>query len=526
MSFSTVASKWLRLLLVAALAIVFAQSVAADDIVTRRFPSESPSQDPMPGSRQEIGADKTLAEVWTRLDRLENQNAELVRQNTELRSLVEATVALPGIPNEEAANVDDVTSPGQGSLLSFSYTGDDQQLGTTSIAGIESLQSTIERLRSNLTVTTVNKDFNIALFGGFSGELVFADARPFIPSAVTRITRSIGRNTNVAEVHGKSSYLGAMIAGPRMGEYQIGGQILAFFYGENVLSDRTGLFFARGNGELKSRCWRFAIGLDNDIVNPLAPDTINFVRGAGTGNLGYLRGQFRVERFFHLGNDRQWTAQFALSDPVVTTFSNFDATEGLTEDNGWPNVEARLAFEAGPPVMREGGRQRPFGIGVSGLVGQLRTISLDENVVSDVWAVGGDIRVPLTEWLAVKGEVFHGQAIGTYNGAVVQNFTLVTREGIRSTGGWGEVAIQWTPCLHSHFGGGIDDPRNENLAPSQVKRNEFCFANIIWDVTEVMDIGFEVSYRETSYVSQTIEPSLVATDNNATIYRGRVRIKF
>jgi len=233
-----------------------------------------------------------------------------------------------------------------------------------------------------------------------------------------------------------------------------------------------------------------------------------------------------VERYLQLCNDRQWTTQFALSDPVVTTFSNFDAIDGLTEDNGWPNVEGRLAFEAGPLMKQEGGLQRPFGVGVSGLVGQLRRIGLVSNVVSNVWAVGTDVRVPITEWLGIKGELFHGQAIGTYNGGVVQNFTLDTREGIRSTGGWCELSVQWTPCLHSHFACGVDDPRNQNLSPSQIKRNEFCSANIIWEPTELLDIGFEVSYRETSYVSQLIEPPIVAGDNHAVIYHSRVRLKF
>ena len=527
MNLLTRTRNWWRMLIVAALAIFAVQSVTADDAVTYQgSPSESPFRDQMPRARQEKDGEERLRHIRNRLDRLESQNAGLVEQNVELQRLLEASVTPLETPDIGNASVDGFYTVSDGTAASYSEADYAAQPVESFAGGMPSLQSAVEQLSENLTVTTVNKDFQIALFGAFSGELIFASARPIIPSGVTTITPSIGRDTQVAEVHGKSSYLGAVIVGPRMGDLQIGGRIVAFFYGENVLADKTGLFFAKGHGELKNDRWRFALGLDSDVVNPLSPTTLNFVRGSGAGNLGYLRGQFRVERYLHLCNDRQWTAQFALSDPVVTTFSNFDANEGLTEDNGWPNIEARLAFEAGPLMMREGGQQRPFGIGVSGLIGQLRRIGLASNVVSDVWAVGTDIRVPITNWLSVQGELFHGQTIGTYNGAVVQNFTLVTREGIRSTGGWCEASIQWTPYLHSHFGGGVDNPRDQNLSPGQIERNEFCFANIIWEPTELLDIGFEVSYRDTSYVSQTIAPSIVLSDNNAMIYHGRVRIKF
>jgi hypothetical protein len=227
-----------------------------------------------------------------------------------------------------------------------------------------------------------------------------------------------------------------------------------------------------------------------------------------------------------MGDRSQWTAQFALSDPVVTTFINFDLNEGVTEANGWPNVEGRLAYSAGPYVATSGGKKRPFGIGVSGLIGQLRRVGLFSNAITDVWVVGTDVRVPINEWLGVKGELFHGQAIGTYNGAALQNFTLVTREGIRSSGGWCDVAVQWTARLHSHLGGGIDDPRNHNLSPGQIERNTFYFANVIWEPKPWFEIGFELSYRETDYVPQTLAPSVVTSDNDAMIFLHRVRIKF
>jgi hypothetical protein len=222
----------------------------------------------------------------------------------------------------------------------------------------------------------------------------------------------------------------------------------------------------------------------------------------------------------------QLTTQFALTDPVVTSFTRIEFAEGLLEDNGWPNVEGRLAIGLGPSEMRNGVAQRPMEAGASALVGQLRRAGLPDNVVTDVWMIGADMRIPITSSCGFKGEFFHGKAIGVYNGAVVQTFSLDTREPIRATGGWGEMYVDWTPRLHSHVGAGIDDPLDGNLSPFQVRRNEVVYANLIWDVRDWLDVGFEVSYRETAYVDLRVTPTELLVDNHAMIYHTRVRMKF
>jgi hypothetical protein len=73
------------------------------------------------------------------------------------------------------------------------------------------------------------------------------------------------------------------------------------------------------------------------------------------------------------------------------------------------------------------------------LVGQLRRTDFPgPNRTLDVWALGADARVSMTERLGFKGEFFTGQSIGNYNAAILQvNNDLL--EPIRSTGGWGEI---------------------------------------------------------------------------------------
>jgi hypothetical protein len=142
-----------------------------------------------------------------------------------------------------------------------------------------------------------------------------------------------------------------------------------------------------------------------------------------------------------------------------------------------------------------------------------------------VWAFGADAQIALTDRCGVKGEFFTGQSIGNYNAAVLQvnndNF-----DPIRSTGGWGEFYVHWNKCLHSHFGYGIDDPLDSTVTPgltaARINRNQFFFGNLIWDVTKNLEVGFEVSHWDTSYVNVTP----VDIDNSAWMYHTRVRLKF
>ena len=387
-------------------------------------------------------------------------------------------------------------------------------------SGLEKLGAGVEELGQNLTVTTAHKEYcaKIALFGAFSGELIFAEKRPLIPSAISLIAPDFGNDSTTAELHAKSSYLGAAVIGPQFGSFQVGGLCLAYFYGEVVDEDVPGLFVARMYGELKNDFWRFSLGLDGDLVVPLAPTTLNWAIGNGAGNMGYQRSQFRIERYLYPDYDTQLTFQCALTDPTVTSFANFNLVEGLQESNGWPNLEGRVVWGYGPRCELAGEQKRSIEVGASGLVGQLRRTRLGPPDIADVWAYGFDAQVKLTDWFGFKAEFFDGQAIGTYNAAIVQNFNA-NREPIRSSGGWGEVYVYWTPCLHSHFGYCIDNPRDADLTAGLPSRNEFVFGNVLWDVTNSIDVGFEISHWETAYMAPL-------RDNDSMVYHTRVRIKF
>jgi len=220
-------------------------------------------------------------------------------------------------------------------------------------SGMEKLGAGVEKIGENLTVTTAHKEcgFKLAVFGGISSEMILADARPLIPSAVATVSPDFGRDSPIAELSARSSYLGAAAIGPSVGDFQSGGLVLAYLYSSTIIDDNYGFFVARGYGELKNDCWRFSAGLDGDVINPLNPEMIDWSPGFGAGNVGFLRAQLRAERYFYPSDESKVTAQFALSNPIPTNYVHFSVLEGLTESNGWPNVEGRLALGVGRLVV-------------------------------------------------------------------------------------------------------------------------------------------------------------------------------
>ena len=247
-----------------------------------------------------------------------------------------------------------------------------------------------------------------------------------------------------------------------------------------------------------------------------------------SGNSGNaFRGQLRLERFIRPSADRQVTLQFALSEPVATTI---DPLFRLSEDNGWPNVEGRIALGCGMLDPATPDARRGFELGVSGVVGQLRTTLIANNqAVADVWGLGVDFYWQITDRIGVTGEWFTGQGLGTYNAGVLQGINLDTGEAIEASGGWLELFVYWTPCVHSHFGYGVDDPKDSQVTPPDDPsdtgviplgriKNQTCFANMIWDVNSTFRIGAELAYRDTDY--------LALPDNHGLGFQSQVQWSF
>jgi hypothetical protein len=196
-------------------------------------------------------------------------------------------------------------------------------------------------------VSTLNPYFNVHVFGALKLDMLFSGARPVSPGTPYFLfpDSPIGLGQETLDINARQSTLGAAFTGPRIGRLQSGGLLLAMFYNDSVIADQYGFLPLQAYGELRNEDWRFAAGLQFDVFNPGSPTVLPFSALCGSGNSGNsFRGQLRLERFLNPAGDVQWTLQGALSEPIVTTI---DPVFGVSEDNGWPNVEGRIALGLG-----------------------------------------------------------------------------------------------------------------------------------------------------------------------------------
>ncbi len=359
-----------------------------------------------------------------------------------------------------------------------------------------------------VTVSLLNGSSQLKLFGQFSAIGIFATDRPFsaglpllmLPPSPT------GLNTNTFDLHARQSGIGASFSGPEVLGFTPGAFFLGFIQNDVLTSDAYGLLPYQGYGDLKNDHWRIAAGLQSDVFNPVSPTIISLGKLFGSGNTGSFRGQARVEHFLKPIDAFQLTTQVAVSEPVSSVVTN---NARILEDNGWPNVEARMATGLGQIEERAGGRQqRLVEVGVSGVVGQLRTSRLitaptdpdaPNRAIIDTWGLGLDTQWALTQRIGLAGELYVGQGLGEYNGGVLQSFNGDSFQAIRTRGAWGEVYYYLTDRFHVHTGYGIDAPIQRDLSATQFVKNQTCFTNFVWNVSKVLQVSFEVDYRVTDY---------------------------
>jgi hypothetical protein len=382
-----------------------------------------------------------------------------------------------------------------------------------------------------ITVSLFNPANRLKITAGLDTLSLFSTARTF-PSGLPLFLlpdSPFGLDTNSFDLHARQSYVGAVFSGPQLGEFQTGGQLLTFFQNDDLSADDYGLLVYYAFGELKSENWRFAAGLQQDVFNPVSPTIVYLTKMYASGNTGSYRGQLRAERFFQDGDNFGVTVQTALSEPLSTLVTG--GAGRITEDNGWPNFETRVELGFGQLGEVRGNKIRPLEIGVSSVVGQFRTTrtlladpaSLPPRAVIDTGGIGSDFEWWASDRFGARGEFYYGQGMGEYNGGILQSFNPTTFNEIRSTGGFGELFCYLNDAVHVHIGYGVDDPRDGDLAPTQIRRNQTYFCNFVWDVSKAVQLGLEIDYRKTDY-TQFLPNAFL--DSDAVIVASRFLWRF
>ncbi|MFO0911441.1 MAG: hypothetical protein U0795_00670 [Pirellulales bacterium] len=441
--------------------------------------SRTLAQAPLDLESQETA--EVLSRLHDRLDELERENQGILNQNAQLLDQINAHRDENSIGGQTSAST---YSPGEG-----------------------------------ITISMLNNTSKLTVGASLSALATFSTSRPFSASLPLFLfpASPLGVDSNTFDLQARQSSINARFTGPEVLGLTPGAEILTLFFNDNITDDNYGLLVYYAYGELKNDQMRFAAGLQRDIFNPVGPTVLPFSLLYGSGNAGSYRGQIRYERFVPFGNDSLMTLQSGLSESISTLVVR-SLQDPLVEDNGWPNLEGRVAMGFGETQEYLGGRkQRPVEFGVSGVVGQIRISKLvpgpgttgPDRVVDDVRALGCDLQWVMTDRLGMKGELFIGRTLGEYNAGVLQNFNSETFLGIRTKGAYGELYWYFNPKLHLHCGYGIDDPYDNDLAASQIASNQTFMNTLLYDLSKTVQFGFEVDYRKTNYVSPALDANAV-----------------
>jgi hypothetical protein len=314
------------------------------------------------------------------------------------------------------------------------------------------------------------------------------------------------------DLSAQQSMVVAAFRGPKWGSWTPGAFAI-FWLQDNLLAEGYSFTPVVAYGEIGNGAWRVAAGQNFDVFAPRDPDTLPNGKLAATGNPGAYRPQFRVERNFEAGPGFGGVVQLAASSPVTTALpSNVDLAnlqgQEIVEDNGWPNLEARLNFGFGANADRAGGRSlRPVELGVSGIVGQLRvldnirptdplTLVADRSTVN-VWGAAIDGQIALGRRFGLSGELYTGQGLGEYMAGILQTYNRATNQAVPTAGGWGQFYVYLADNLRLNLGYGIDHAQDSGLFGLQV--NSGIFANLLWDVNPWLQLGLEGNYKLTTY---------------------------
>ncbi len=314
------------------------------------------------------------------------------------------------------------------------------------------------------------------------------------------------------DLSAQQSMVYAAFRGPKWGSWTPGAFAI-FSLQDNLLAEGYSFTPVVAYGEIGNGAWRVAAGQNFDVFAPRDPDTLPNGKLAATGNPGAYRPQFRVERSFEAGPGFGGVVQLAAASPVTTALpSNVDLAnlqvQEIVEDNGWPNLEARLNFGFGAYADRVGGRSlRPLELGVSGIVGQLRvldnirpadplTLVSDRSTVN-VWGAAIDGQIALGRRFGLSGELYTGQGMGEYMAGILQTYNRATNQAVPTAGGWGQLYVYLADNLRLNLGYGIDNAQDSGLFGLQV--NSGIFANLLWDVNPWLQLGLEGNYKLTTY---------------------------
>lgn len=411
-----------------------------------------------------------MRQILERLERLEEQNRELLTEIRQLRAQVDQT-------HETAAAPAGV-----------------EQANPQPKATLEERVELNERRIAELDQSKVGADHKLPvqltgmlLFNAFAnGRNSGGQMDPTTASATA------GAQTNGATI--RQTVLGLKYDGPEIfGGGKVDGTVyMDFFAGTgSALDQQMRLRIATLNFSWKNTTLTF--GQDKPIIAPREPMSLAQVGVSpltGAGNLWLWEPQVKIEQRFAFGESAGLNAQagiFQTAEGANVVSPEYSSTLGRTR----PGIEGR--FE----LWGDLGNERRLEIAPGFHVSQ--THIAGRSVPSRVYSVDWLVR-PLRP-IDFTGAFFTGENVDVLGG--LRQGVNVVRErafAVHETGGWAQFTARATGRLSFHLFAGEQDNRASQLQNGQIVRNFSYGGNVMYRFGSNVLASFETSQTRTAYL--------------------------
>ena len=319
------------------------------------------------------------------------------------------------------------------------------------------------------------------------------------------------------QIDPKSSRLGVKVAGPDLPWLCRCVKTSALaeidFQAANYAGTRNrgGVMMRRAFVDFTRDDTRLLIGQEWDVVSPLVPQSLNYVPGSYTGNVGYRRAQIRLERTRKWSNDFSTLWQFAVCDNVPNDY--------LTDPNvdiansGWPMLQGRIAATFG---RNPWANCQPCTVGVSGHIGEMTHDYMNPKIDHrrhETWSANLDVEVPVTNRLQFTTEIYTGTNLSPLLAGIGQGVDLFSPGSANfnprsadAYGGWVNLNFKATKKFRINSGycvermdGMIGSTSIGGNEYSARDKNQVLYLNGIYHWTEDFLTGLEVSRWRTDW---------------------------
>ncbi|HVY92426.1 MAG TPA: hypothetical protein VHA14_06755 [Bryobacteraceae bacterium] len=414
-----------------------------------------------------------MQRVMERLDRLEQQNAELLSEIRELRQEIAAAhpaaaaAAAPAPPQTAAETPPSAPTTEERLDVLESRT---QDLAQTRV-------QTSQRMPVSLTGMMLFNAFHNGGFGG-GGE---------VP-----VTAQLNESAASTAATFRQTVIGLKFYGPDLpGGGKASGSAYFDFWGGSSAPGNN-LFRVRlATIDLAWKNYTITVGQDKPIVSPREPMSLAQVGLApltGAGNLWDWQPQIRVERRF--GSD---TAGRRAQAGIYETSEVAPATApAVTLERQRPGYEGRFLFFRGSE-----NRRIEFAPGVHLSTTHVNGQNIDSRLATMDWLIKP------SSFFEISGAWFHGTNDAGL-GAMRQGFTVLPGGqiiAVHATGGWSQLSLFPTSRISFHFFGGEEEDRASDLVANSVRRNISYAGNIVYKLAPNILAALEASQTRTDYIS-------------------------